>query len=111
MDCFGRASLAMTYPTLPISTTHRHGLGAWATAKNRGSAGPRAELSGLRLRAGRGLRLQAKRSRKQGAFAFGTKALPALRVTHLERLCGGPMFLALIFWLLLYQDKSNITEY
>ena len=54
MDCFGRASLAMTYPTLPTSTTHRHGLGAWAAAKNRGSASLKAELSGLRLRAGRG---------------------------------------------------------
>jgi hypothetical protein len=32
-----------------------------------------------------------------GAFAFGTKALPALRITHLERLCGRPMFLALNF--------------
>ena len=29
-----------------------------------------------------------------GAFAFRRKALPALRITHLERLCGGPMFLA-----------------
>lgn len=57
-------------------------MGAWATAKNRSSARPKDELSGLSLRAGR------------EAFAFGTKALPALRVTHLGRLCGGPMFLA-----------------
>ena len=35
-----------------------------------------------------------------GAFAFCKKALPALRITHLERLCGGPMFLALLFCLL-----------
>ena len=33
---------------------HRSGLGAWAEAKNRGSARLKAELSGLRLRAGRG---------------------------------------------------------
>ena len=37
-----------------LSRTHLTGWGAWAEAKNRGSARLKAELSGLRLRAGRG---------------------------------------------------------
>ena len=37
-----------------LSRTYLTGLGAWAEAKNRGSGSQRAELSGLRLRAGRG---------------------------------------------------------
>ena len=77
---------------------HRSGLGAWAEAKNRGSGGQRAELSGLRLRAGRGALAERLPS---------DEGTPRLEAPHLERLCGRPMFLALIFWLLLYQDKSN----
>ena len=80
---------------ITLSRKHLTGLGALAMAKNRSSARPKDEPSGLRLRAGR------------VAFAFGTKALPALRLTHLGRLCGRPLFLALTFWLLLGQAKSN----
>jgi hypothetical protein len=45
----------------------------------------KAELSGMKLMAGRGALAERLPS---------AKALPALRITHLERLCGGPMFLA-----------------
>ena len=38
-----------------LSRKNRHGMGAGATAQNRGSARPKAGLSGLRLRAGRGV--------------------------------------------------------
>lgn len=38
-----------------LSTPHFTGQGAWATAKNRSSARPKAELSGVSLRAGRGV--------------------------------------------------------
>jgi hypothetical protein len=59
----------MTVITIDQDSLHR--VGRAGTAKNRSSACQKAELSGLRLRAG---------AECNGAFAFGTKALPALRL-------------------------------
>ena len=74
--------------------------------KKRSSTRQKAELSGLRL--GRG----ANRERSvAGSVCLRREGTPRLEAPHLGRLCGGQMFLALTFWLLLGQAKSNIKEH
>ena len=75
-------------------------MGAWAEAKKGGSACLKDELSVLRLRAGR-----EPRAQRGGKRLLSQKALPALRLTHLERLCGRPFFLALNFCYFSFKRK------
>ena len=73
------------------SRKNLHGLGAWAEAKNRSSACLKAELSRMRLTAGRGV---------QRSVCLRNEGTPCLEDHLLREAVGRPLFLALIFCLL-----------
>jgi hypothetical protein len=63
---------------------------------HRAGRGGHGQKSGQRSPKGRAKRLEIQGGARSfsGAFAFVPKALPALKISLLERTCGGPIFLA-----------------